>query len=242
MPVSHAQFATELHQLTTARQDAEAEYRARLAELDALEQTALAALTAADLEDRDLRGAVSNLLPNPTARKLLRQWSQTVVGPEFDLSYGPVVVPVHGVSDDDGAERFESLTRMLPTLRTPLTGKRGPDGMRRPSPTAVEQLEGIVEKLCEGAGVVALNLDALGFDEQTIVRAADGTWEHRGPAPHGVLQHRGSFYDAMRWFHRTAVAVEDEDHGQLWRAPGETLSESLGEGALPFWREMEPRR
>lgn len=186
----------------------------------------------------DLRAAVAGLSANESARALLSAWARKITAGKFDLTYSRVAVPVRADDDEHGQPRYDSETPMIPTLHS-TTGliRRGRDGVRRPDPKAVAQLEAAVAALCEGAGVVALNLDALGFDEQVILRGEDGTWEHRGPAPHGVLQHRGTLEEAIRWFHRAIAAVEDEETTELWSAPGETLADRLSEGSTPFWRE-----
>lgn len=235
MTASTAQIATELFQLSTARQDADTEHRRQLEMFDHQAQSLLGSISDADLDDPDLRAAVSNLSGSGPARVLLHAWAQRVRNGEFDLTYGRVPIPVRTDDDENGRERYELQTPMIPTLHSTPSFRRGPDGVRRADLATIERLEAVVEKLCAGTSVAALILDALGHSEETIVRAADGTWEHRGPAPFGVLQHRGTLYDAIRWFHHTIVAIEDEDPVLAWRAPGESLPESLSDQCQPFW-------
>lgn len=242
MAASTAQIATELYQLSTARQDAETEHRRRVTELDAMAQSLLGSISDTDLDDPTLRAAVVNLPGGGVARfQLLQDFSRRVRNGEFDMSYHHVPVPVRTADDENGRERYELQTPMIPTLHSAPSFRRGPDGVRRPDPATIERLEAVVEKLCEGTGMVALNLDAGDNLEETIVRGPDGTWEHRGPAPYGVLQHRGSLYDAIRWFHRTSVAVEDGENDKAWHAPGEDLSKSLSEGCQLFWPDSGQR-
>lgn len=242
MTTNTAQIATELHQLATARQDADTEHRRRLEMLDHLAQSLLGSISDADLDDPDLRAAVANLPGSGPARVLLHAWAQRVRNGEFDLSLYRVPVPVRSDDDEQGRERYELATPMIPTLHSPPAYRRGPDGVRRPDPATIDRLEAVVEKLCAGTGVVALNLDALGHSEETIIRAADGTWEHRGPAPHGVLQHRGTLYEAIRWYHHTTVVIEDDESELAWRSPGKTLAESISGVCQPFWRDSDNRR
>ena len=235
MTTDTAQIATELHQLLTARQDAETEHRRRVAELDAMAQSLLGSISASDLEDPDLRAAVINLSSGGVARfQLLQEYSRRVRNGEFDMSYHHVPVPVRTGDDENGRERYALQTPMIPTLHSAPSFRRGPDGVRRPDTATIERLESVVEKLCEGTKMVALNLDAGDNREETIVRGPDGTWEHRGPAPYGVLLRRGTLDEAIRWYHRTVTCIEDGNDDLAWTTPGETLSEPT---PLPFWRD-----
>jgi len=127
MTASTAQIATELHQLTTARQEAETEYRRQLGVLDRQAQSLLGSIGAADLEDPDLRAAVAKLPGGGTARVLLLEaWSRRVRNGEFDLTYRHVPVPVRTHDDESGRERYELQTPMIPTLHSPPPMRKGP--------------------------------------------------------------------------------------------------------------------
>lgn len=216
MAVSTAQIATELYQLSVARQDAETDHRRRLNQLDHLARSLLGGISASALDDPDLRAAVSALPGNGPARVLLHGWTQRLKDGKFDLSYYAVPVPVRVDDDEQGRARYELTTPMIRTLYSPPAFRRGPDGVRRPDPATFERSEAVVEQLCVGAGMVALNFDALGHGEETMIRAADGTWDHRGPAPHGVPAHRGTLDEAIRWFHHTTAAISTLAAG--WRS------------------------